>query len=243
MSSTGTIHLPSLGFTNAYWDAGPVGSNPPKWIYLDLACTLPKGGAITGYTVHEQGADSGYRIYPSTSCSVDPSNTILWQYLDEAPVPTGQQGGYIRGQSSGSAAKFAMDCPVLNNTKVNFAVSWGSLFVTGCNLNNSNLSTMTWRAVPPPGRTQWPSEVLPVDPGDPTVPFMTIPITGTNHLVCGVNGPTGDGKLLSYRMGKQPDRSSWIVSSSTGGTPTGTVTINDARNAKDNGSRSESSAL
>src|SRR5579872_1879600 len=229
ISGTTVVHVPGLFNTSGYWYGGNPPSGPAKWFYADLSCTLPPQAILKDYQVTEEGADAGYRIYPSTNCSVDGSNTILWEYINSA-VEHGTEGGYIRGQSSHDAANFAMNCPVSNNRVVNFAVSWGgALNLTGCNLNNTDFSRWTWSAVADPQGSAWPTEILPVNPGNPAEPFMTIPLVGTYQLNCGVNGTVGDGKLLSYRSAVQPDRSAWAVSSSTGGVPSGPVTISDAR--------------
>ena len=209
VSSSFAIHIPGLG-TTGFWDA--VNEGPGKWYYMYMTCTIPRTAGIKDYTITEEGSDFGYRIYPAVSCTPDSSNNILWKQVDGDKFGGTQAGGYVQGQASGTANKYAMDCPVDRNTVIDFVVAMGAQSAAGCNLNSNNFSAFTWSWLPQ--GTEWPTHVLPMKSTDP---FITVPVTGNNRLVCGVNGSSGDGKLLSYREAPQPSRSAWVVSSSVAG--------------------------
>jgi hypothetical protein len=211
VASTTKVVLPALDSTN-YWDgASQGGSSTPAWFYMDLECTLPVGSIMKNYTVTEAGTDHGYRIYDAANCSADPTNNMQYGYIgaDDYVEP----GGYIRGQAATGYTNFAMQCPVPGNTRVDVSMGKTGGQPIGCNLDSTNLSSPQWPVINDPNGTVWPSQVVPAPPTNPSVPFISIPSTGTHNLICGIAGPLGDGKILSYRS-TPPDRGSWVVSAS-----------------------------
>jgi len=197
------------------WDVGS-----DQWLYATLMCRMQSGTAILNYTIQENGTDHNYRINSALSCSMDQSSNMM-NYVDFAGYASDGSippGGFVRGQAGGSitnppapSTKFAMDCPVPQNRRIELALSrTAAAFPIGCNLDNTNLSTFQWPGTALPGGTMWPSQTLPAS----TSPFIAIPSTGQHNVTCGVNGSLGDPKLLSFRISPSPERSSWRVTAS-----------------------------
>jgi len=177
-----------------------------NWLYQTLECTLNPGTAIYQYQVRENGTDHGYRIYSAASCKPDSTNNMHIVYDGGATQP----GGIVRGQAATGYTKLAMDCPMPANSTVDFSVGNSpAIYPIGCNLDQPNLSTLQWRVVTDPQQRVWPSQTLPYSNN----PFIAIPSTGQHQLVCGINGASGDGKLLSYRSAP-PKRAGWTASAS-----------------------------
>jgi hypothetical protein len=205
VSST-KLRIPALPDKD-YWH----GDGGPGWLFADLECVLPSQASIKDFAVTEQGSvtNSAYRIYPAVACQSDAANQLKWHYSPEVGSAR-DQGGLIWGQSAQNLSPFAMKCQVPNNSMVTFSVGPAMNYFLGCNLNSSNFNDFTWDTYP---STEWPSQLVPV-PGEQ--PMMTIPVNGTNRLICGVKEPAGDGKLISYRTRPNPSRSSWSATASRG---------------------------
>jgi hypothetical protein len=218
-STTGTLRINGLSTPTGYWPADGA-STPAKWKYLDLGCTLPTSSKVGRYRVSEGGSDQpGYRIYGATNCQPDATNTILWRNI---PTTLDAHGGYIMGQASGGASKWAMRCPVPNFSLVTVSVGRAGSNPMGCNFNSTDFSDFTWNASQHWQGASWPSEVLRRD----VQMAVSVPLTQTFNLLCGQNQANGDGKLLSYRVRPQRPRP-WSVSASRGLSP-GNVFDNSA---------------
>jgi hypothetical protein len=204
ISTNGTITLGAFGASlyGNYWGGGDTGND---WMYLDLACTLPPGTALglppytnwPQYTITEDGAPQPQRIYPASNCREDAGNgnhnwNYQWDDMDG-------YGGYIYGnQDQNGALKF--DCAVPDGTNVQMAlgpaIGYGMNNTVGCNMDNSNLSTMTWPTTPDDNGGSFPVEIIPLS----TQPPIRVPSTGTHKLVCGyMLAGNGDGDIVSYR--------------------------------------------
>lgn len=223
---TGTMRIEPFGQTpTGYWDKSGAGAGePPSWLYLDLICKLPPGASLSDYQVSESGTNqTGYRIYSSLSCAPDASNTLDWRNVPgiDTDIENISHGGYSQGQATPGGTKYAMKCPLPPNTIVRFTVGPAGVNLLGCNLNNTNLSSPTWTAstignsFPTEGLRQYPQ------------PVMVAPVAGASvdNMICGVQGPQGDGKVVSYRTRPQPVRTAWVTSALVGA---------NTANAKDN---------
>jgi hypothetical protein len=213
-STTGTMRVDTSVFSpTSFWNFGS-DAGVPKWLFADLICELPPQASITNYSVNERGTNqTGYRIYPSLSCSPDSTNNQNWRNIPERPAPDISFGGFNMGQATGGT-KYAMKCPLPANTIVRYSVMRALGGQTlGCKLNSNNFSTFTWTAADI--GEEWHSQIL----RQFTQPMIVAPVSNgmTDNLFCGVNSSSGDGKLISYRTRPQPSRASWVTSASIGG--------------------------
>jgi hypothetical protein len=198
---------------DGYWDAnGTSTPSAPAWYFLDLKCKLNPGTAIRNYTITEEGTEQPvHRIHSMLNCAPASSNSMPIIYHDGSWDPgLSKNGGFVTGQAS-FGTKFAMACPLQNNTVGHVAVipTGVSGITVGCRMDSQSFTTFTWPAVDSPG---YPSEVL----GRAGQRAMAVPLTGSHTMYCGVNAATGDGRLIGYREGPQPSRAGWTVTASTG---------------------------
>lgn len=221
-----------------YWHAhGYTGSGTPAWYYSYLSCQLSPGAVISGdYTTTQYGADTQYTIDPMFTCALD--SNLPWVFDEVFRAPAGQQsvtGGFIRAQASGPNNKFTLTCPSMPaNSTIQVMTSSPGL-PQGCNLNNSNLSTVTWYQDNYNG--QWPIAVIP----QPWTPVMEVQAQGTNTLYCGGLSPAGttllgDDKWATYRVSPNFSRKSTATVKGPWGTWKGNSTqgTTDVDNAYDN---------
>jgi hypothetical protein len=184
-----------------YWHAhGYTGSGTPAWYYSYLSCDLSPGAVISGdITTTEYGPETGYTIDPMLGCAM--TTDLPWQFDEVFRNPPGgpyqdQAGGFIRAQAGGH--QFSLACPVPKNSSIQVMTSSPGL-PNGCNLDNSNLSTVTWHQ--DNYGSLFPIAVIP----QAWTPVIETQAEGTNTLYCGGSVPAGqtllgDAKWQTYRV-------------------------------------------
>ena len=152
-----------------YWHANQyTGSGEPSWFYSYLTCTLGAGATISGdYTTTEYGTDAGYTIDPFFTCGL--SSDMPWTFDEVFHAPSSAYmdgtGGFVRAQAG--SHQFTLTCPSMPaNSSIELMMSApGATNIVGCNLNNSNLSSVTWWLSPTSG--QFPESPWSPSPGSP----------------------------------------------------------------------------
>jgi F5/8 type C domain len=187
-----------------YWHAhGYTASGVPAWYYSYLTCQLGAGATIVGdYTTTEYGTDTSYTIDPMFTCGLVSDMPWAFDEVSQAdPIGNTQArtGGFVRAQAA-TGHQFILTCPVPANSSIEVQTSSPGVNVTGCNLNNGNLSSVTWTHGITSG--QFPIYALP----EAWQPVIEVQAQSTsNTMYCGGNRPagqtlSGDTKWASYRV-------------------------------------------
>jgi hypothetical protein len=218
---TGTMSISDdTGVPNGYWNLGD-GTGNTVWMYADLSCILPNGTGISGkYTITENGSSQPTQIFSSSKCTADSLDDHDWEYNSTESFSA--PGGFIYANSNSlMGGHFVWDCAVPNGVSVEFALGQDAGNNTnGCNLDNSNLSTLTW-SVPSTTGSQ-ASMVIPLTKQG----LIAVPATGSHNMNCGskLNQVNGDGQIVTYRT--QPgalSRTGWAVSASKNSSTAGSA--------------------
>ncbi len=189
---------------SGYWGDPPQSSGDNSyWAYAELECTLHAGGtAITHYRVEEAGQDQGRRIFPSSYCKPNPTNSAQYNrlssvYNSDPTEPVNTRGGYLQSLDFGVGNVFSFDCPLSKRAHVQIALgpAVGDQFM-GCDLDGNNA---TWQG----------ASHNPLDGHDFPVINLVFSSSGRGRLNCTINtqpanagqpDPRGDGKIVSYRQ-------------------------------------------
>jgi hypothetical protein len=216
-----------------YWHAGNyTADGTPGWYYSYLSCDLSPGAVINGdYTTTEYGPATGYTIDPMWTCAL--ATDLPWVFDEVFHNPPGgpgqdRTGGFIRAQASGTARSFSLTCPSIPaNSSIQVMTSSPGL-PSGCNLNNSNLSTVTWYQ--DNYNAQFPIAVIP----QAWTPVIETPAQGTSTMYCGGVAPAGstlllgDDKWQTYRVSPNVSRASTVTTPGPWGKWKGTASVNNS---------------
>jgi hypothetical protein len=198
---TSTMDIPGVNGPEGFWDGIGLG-----WYYADLSCILPAGTSIGNYTITENGSLQSNRIFTTSSCAPDSTDTDFWRVLDsdsgDDPI-----GGCLQS-SAQDGTKFVFDCPVPSSSSVEFTLGPAEGSGTfGCSLDHS-VAPQTWptqTVVSNAGVVQ----VIPLAGSGQTL--VRVPAGGSHKLVCDQQPDASDGdpRIHSYRT--EPD---WVPTAS-----------------------------